>query len=297
MQMTAQGSSPRIFVTGASGQLGRLVVDALLQRVPATSVVAGVRDMAKAADLHAHGVESRMADYDKPDQLAAALRGIDRLLLISGNAVGQRTRQHTAVIAAARAAGVKLIAYTSILRADTSKVGLAVEHKATEAALATSGVPHVLLRNGWYLENFAGRATTAMQTGTLLTCAGEGRFSAATRADYAAAAATVLASAGGHAGEKLELAGSSSFSMPEFAALVARVSGKPVACNSLTQEAYEAALMKSGLPDFVAAILSNSDAAAAAGWLQDDSRTLERLIGAPTTALKAVVEAVVRGSG
>ncbi len=164
--MTPQGSSPRIFVTGASGQLGRLVVDALLQRVPATSVVAGVRDMSKATDLHAHGVESRMADYDKPEQLAAAFRGIDRLLLISGNAVGQRTRQHTAVIAAARAAGVKLIAYTSILRADTSKVGLAVEHKATEAALAASGVPHVLLRNGWYLENFAGRATTALQTGS-----------------------------------------------------------------------------------------------------------------------------------
>ena len=117
-------------------------------------MVAGVRDMAKAADLQAHGVELRMADYDKPETLAAALRGIDRLLLISGNAVGQRTRQHTAVIAAAKAAGVKLIAYTSVLRADTSKLGLAVEHKATEEALAASGVPHVLLRNGWYLGEF-----------------------------------------------------------------------------------------------------------------------------------------------
>ena len=209
--MTPQNSSPRIFVTGATGQLGRKVVDALLQRVPATSVVAGVRDTAKAADIHGHGVELRMADYDKPESLAAAFRGIDRLLLISGNAVGQRTRQHTAVIAAAKAAGVKLIAYTSILRADTSRVGLAVEHKATEAALAASGVPHVLLRNGWYLENFAGRATTALQTGSLLTCAGDGRFSAASRADYAAAAATVLASASGHAGERLELAGQHQF--------------------------------------------------------------------------------------
>ena len=294
--MTAQGSSPRIFVTGASGQLGKLAIEALLQRVPATSVVAGVRDMSKARDLHAHGVESRMADYDKPEQLAVAFRGIDRLLLISGNAVGQRTRQHTAVIAAAKAAGVKLVAYTSILRADTSKVGLAVEHKATEAALAASGVPHVLLRNGWYLENFAGRATTALQSGSVLTCAGDGRFSAAARADYAAAAATVLASAGGHAGEKLELAGSSSFSMAEFAALVARTAGKPVAYNNMTQEAYEAALMKAGLPDFVAAILSNSDASAADGWLQDDSRTLEKLIGAPTTPLKTVVEAAVRAA-
>jgi NAD(P)H dehydrogenase (quinone) len=294
--MTPQNNSPRIFVTGATGQLGRKVIDALLQRVPATSVVAGVRDMAKAADLQAHGVELRMADYDKPETLAAALRGIDRLLLISGNAVGQRTRQHTAVIAAAKAAGVKLIAYTSVLRADTSKLGLAVEHKATEEALAASGVPHVLLRNGWYLENFAGRATTALQTGSLLTCAGAGRFSAATRADYAAAAAAVLATSTGHAGERLELAGSSSFSMPEFAALIARVSGKPVACNNLSQADYEAALMKGGLPDFVAAILSNSDASAAAGWLQDDSRTLEKLIGSPTTTLKTIVEGVVRAT-
>jgi NAD(P)H dehydrogenase (quinone) len=294
--MTPQDRSPRIFVTGATGQLGRKVVDALLQRVPATSVVAGVRDMAKAADLQAHGVELRTADYDKPETLAAAFRGIDRLLLISGNAVGQRTRQHTAVIAAARAAGVKLIAYTSILRADTSKVGLAVEHKATEAALAASGVPHVLLRNGWYLENFAGRATTALQTGTLLTCAGDGRFSAASRADYAAGAAAVLASTTGHAGEKLELAGSTSFSMPEFAALVTRVAGKPVACNNLSPAEYEAALMKGGLPDFVAAILSSSDAAAADGWLQDDSRTLEKLIGAPTTTLKTIVEGIARAA-
>ncbi len=294
--MTAQTNSPRILVTGASGQLGRKVVEALLQRVPATSVVAGVRDMAKAVDLQAHGVEPRVADYDRPESLAAALRGVDRLLLISGNAVGQRTRQHTAVIAAAKAAGVKLIAYTSVLRADTSKLGLAVEHKATEDALAASGVPHVLLRNGWYLENFAGRATTALQTGTLLTCAGEGRFSAATRADYAAAAAVVMASASGHAGQRLELAGSSSFSMPEFAALIARASGKSIACKNLSQADYEAALVKAGLPDFVAAILGNSDASAAAGWLQDDSRTLEKLIGAPTTPLKTIVEAAVRAA-
>jgi NAD(P)H dehydrogenase (quinone) len=295
--MTPHNSSPRIFVTGATGQLGRKVIAALLQRVPATSVVAGVREMSKATDLHAHGVEARMADYDKPEQLAAAFRGIDRVLLISGNAVGQRARQHLSIIAAAKAAGVQLIAYTSVLRADKSTLGLAVDHKATEAALAASGVPHVLLRHGWYLENFEGRASGALQGGTLLTCAGDGRFSAATRADYAAAAATVLASASGHAGECLELAGSSSFSMPELAALVAGIAARPVACNNVTQEAYEAALMKGGLPDFVAAILSNSDASAAAGWLQDDSRTLEKLIGSPTTPLKTMVEGVVRAAG
>lgn len=286
----------KIFVTGATGQLGRLVVDALLKRVPAASVVAGVRDKAKAADLAARGVELRIADYDQPASLVTAFNGIDRLLLISGNAVGQRARQHTAVIEAARAAGVKLIAYTSVLRADTSKLGLAVEHKATEVALAASGVPHVLLRNGWYLENFAGRATTALQTGVLLTCAGDGRFSAATRADYAAAAAAVLASPGGHPGERLELAGSSSFSMAEFAALIGKLSGRAIECRNLSQADYEAALMKAGLPDFVAAILSNSDASAAAGWLQDDSRTLEKLIGSPTTPLAAIVEPAVRAA-
>lgn len=288
--MSAPGGFPsRIFVTGATGQLGRLVVDALLQKVPATSLVAGVRDVGKAQPLEGRGVELRVADYDKPETLASAFRGIDRLLLISGNAVGQRARQHTAVINAAKAAGVKLIAYTSVLRADTSSLGLAVEHKATEEALAASGVPHVLLRNGWYLENFAGRATTALQTGTLLTCAGDGRFSPATRADFAAGTAVVLSSPDGYAGKKLELAGSSSFSMAEFAALIARVSGRPVACSNLSQAAYEGALMKAGLPDFVAAILSNSDASAAAGWLFDDSRTLEKLIGAPTTQLETIV--------
>jgi NAD(P)H dehydrogenase (quinone) len=264
----------RILVTGANGQLGRKVVDALLRKVPATSVAAGVRDKSKAADLQSLGVDLRITDYDQPESLAAAMRGIDRLLLISGSAVGQRTRQHTSVINAAKAAGVKLIAYTSALRADISKLGLAVEHKATEEALAASGVPHVVLRNGWYLENFAGRATTALNTGVLLTCAGDGRFSAATRADFAAGTAVVLTSPDGHAGQRLELAGSSSFSMAELAALV-----------------------KAGLPDFVAAILGNSDASAAAGWLQDDSRTLEKLIGRPTTPLVAVIEEAVRAAG
>jgi NAD(P)H dehydrogenase (quinone) len=287
----------KIFVTGATGQLGRLVVEALLKRVPASSVIAGVRDTAKAADLAARGVELRIADYDKPETLVAAFRGVERLLLISGNAVGQRTRQHTAVIDAAKAAGVTLIAYTSVLRADTSKLGLAVEHKATEAALAASGVPHVLLRNGWYLENFAGRVATALQFGEVATCAGDGRFSAATRADYAEGTAAVLASADGHAGRRLELAGSMSFSMDEFAALIGRLAGRTIACRKLAKADYEALLVKAGLPDFVAAILGNSDASAADGWLFDDSRTLEQLIGRPTTPVAAIVEAAVKAAG
>lgn len=286
--MTASAQN-RIFVTGATGQLGRKVVDALLQRVPAAALIAGVRDPAKGADLAARGIELRVADYDQPATLAAAFAGVDRLLLISGNAVGQRTRQHTAVIDAAKAAGVKLIAYTSVLRADISQLGLAVEHKATEAALVASGVPHVLLRNGWYLENFGGRATNALAAGELLTCAGDGRFAAATRDDFAAATAVVLASADGYVGRKLELAGSGSFSIPELAALVSRLSGRTIPCRNLSPADYEAVLVKNGLPDFVAKILTNSDASAGAGWLFDDSRTLESLIGRPTTGLEAIV--------
>jgi NAD(P)H dehydrogenase (quinone) len=297
-QTNNTGDTPmRILVTGANGQLGRKIVDALLRKVPATSVVAGVRDKSKAADLQSLGVELRITDYDQDESLAAAMRGIDRLLLISGSAVGQRMRQHTAVINAAKAAGIKLIAYTSALRADISKLGLAVEHKATEDALTASGVPHVVLRNGWYLENFAGRATTALKSGALLTCAGDGRFSAATRADFAAATAVVLTSADGYAGKRLELAGSSSFTMAELAALVERISGRKIEFRNLSQADYEAALVKAGLPDFVAAILSNSDASAAAGWLFDDSRTLEKLIGRPTTPLVAVIEDAVRAAG
>ena len=287
----------KIFITGATGQLGRLVVEALLKRVAASSVIAGVRDTTKAADFAARGVELRVADYDKPETLAAAFRGVDRLLLISGNAVGQRTRQHTAVIDAAKAAGVKLIAYTSVLRADMSKLGLAVEHKATEGALAASGVPYVLLRNGWYLENFAGRVATALQFGEAPTCAGDGRFSAATRADYAEGTAVVLSSADGYAGQCLELAGSTSFSMDELAALTARLSGRAIACRKLAKADYEALLVKAGLPDFVAAILGNSDASAADGWLLDDSRTLEKLIGRPTTPLVKIVEMAVKAAG
>ncbi len=182
----------RIFVTGASGQLGRLVVEALLERVAPSRIVAGVRDPAKLADLAARGVEIRVADYEQPATLAAAFQGIDRLLLISSNAVGQRLPQHANAIAAAQAAGVGLIAYTSILHADRSPLGLAAEHQGTEALLKDSGVSFALLRNGWYLENYNGVIAPALEHGLVFGSAGEGRIAAAARADYAAAAAAVL---------------------------------------------------------------------------------------------------------
>jgi NAD(P)H dehydrogenase (quinone) len=290
----ASAPQPLIFVTGATGKLGRLVVANLLRRHPASRIVAGVRDVAKGKDLADLGVELRVADYNRVETLEPALRGVDRLLLISGSEVGQRVRQHSAVIHAAKQVGVKLIAYTSVLRADTSALGLAVEHKATEAALIASGLPYLLLRNGWYLENVLGKIDTALKFGEVLTCAADGRFSSATRADYAEATAVALTSPVDAAARTLELAGSSSFTIGEFAQTLSRLSGKVVHARNLSQADFRAALVGAGLPDFVAALLADSDAAAAAGWLYDDSRTLEKLIGRPTTSLaEAIGQALV----
>ena len=280
-------------VTGATGALGRLAIDALLKRVPAASLIAGVRNSEKAADITAKGVALRVLDYNQPETLGPALKGVDRLLLISGNEVGKRVPQHTAVIEAAGRAGVSRLAYTSILRADTSTVGLAREHKETEAVLAGSGVPHVLLRHGWYTENFLGGIPTALQFGVLSHCAGEGGFSSATRAEYAEADAAVLTADSVSNGHWYELAGSSSFTKPQLAALLSRLSGKPVANNSLSEAAYRESLVKAGLPGFVADILSSSDAGAARGDLFDDSRTLEQLIGRPTQTIEDAVKAAL----
>ena len=294
--MTTPSASPlTIFVTGATGKLGRLVVERLLATAKGHRIIAGVRDKSKAQNLAALGAELRVADYDQPATLASAFAGVDRLLLISGNAVGQRVRQHTAVIEAAKAAGVKLIGYTSVLRANRSPLSLAVEHKGTEQALAASGVPHVLLRNGWYLENFVDRAKAGAQFGVIATCAAQGKFSAATRGDFAAGIAAVLTSADGHAGRTLELAGSTGFTIDELAATVSKLAGKPVVARHLDHDAYVAALLQAGLPDFVAQILASSDQGAAGGWLADDSRTLERLIGRPTTTLVDVLRPALAG--
>lgn len=283
---------PTYLVTGATGALGRLVVDGLLKRVPASSIIAGVRNMAKAAEaeIAVKGVALRLLDYNQPETLAPALKGVDRLLLISGSEVGKRVAQHTAVIEAAKAAGVGRLAYTSILRAESSTVGLAKEHKGTEEVLAKSGVPYALLRHGWYTENFLGGIPQALQFGALSHCAGDGRFSSATRAEFADADAAVLTADNVPNGQRYELAGSSSFTKPELAAILTRLSGKAVANNALTEEAYRALLVQAGLPGFVADILSSSDAGAARGDLFDDSRTLEKLIGRSTQKIEDAVK-------
>lgn len=281
-----------IVVTGATGQLGRLVIEELLKSVPAGGIVAAVRTPAKAADLAARGVVVREADYARPATLASAFAGATKLLLVSSSEVGQRTPQHRAVIEAARAAGVSLLAYTSILHAPTSPLGLAPEHRETEALLAASGVPHVLLRNGWYHENYLGAVPVALQHGVVIGASGNGRVASAARADYAAAAAAVLLR-DGQAGRVYELAGDSAWTGAELAATLARLSGRPVDWRPLSQAEYEGALVGAGLPAPLAALLAQCDAMAAEGALFDDGRQLSTLIGRPTTPLAATIQAAL----
>lgn len=282
-------ASEKLFVTGANGALGRLVIQALRRHVPADRIVAGVRDPAKAGDLAATGIEIRHADYDRPETLRAAFDGIDRLLLISSSAVGQRVSQHRAVIDAASAAGITFLAYTSLLHGEASPLPLKAEHVETEAALRAAGLPVAILRNGWYLENYDGFVAPALAHGTQFGAAGEGRIAAAARADYAEAAARLLAEGDAHAGKIYELAGDSAFTMREWSAALSAVSGKPVAYQDLPPAEYQALLIKIGLPEPVAALLATSDAGAAQGGLFDDSHTLSQLIGRPTTPLAAAL--------
>lgn len=274
-----------IGITGATGHLGRLVVQGLKARVPADGLVALVRSAAKAADL---GIPAREADYDKPETLGPALAGIDTLLLISGNEVGQRARQHQAVIEAAKEAGVKWIVYTSILRADTSTIGLAQEHLATERAIEASGIPFTFLRNGWYTENYESAVPAAVANGVVLGSSGEGRVSSASRADYAEAAIAVLTS-GGHEGKVYELAGDTGWTKADLAAEISRQSGKPVVYNDLPEAEYATVLEGFGLPAPFPQALAGWDTATAQGALHDDSRQLSTLIGRPTTPLADTV--------
>ncbi len=284
----------RLLVTGASGQLGQLILDQLLTLVPAERIVALVRTAEAKAAVTARGIEARIGDYDQPETLDVALAGIDRMVLISSNALGQRVPQHRNVIEAAQRAGVKLLAYTSLLHADASPLGLAAEHLATEALLRASGVPFVLLRNGWYNENYTASVAPALAHNALLGSAGDGRIASAARADYAAAAAAVLTASEDLAGRVFELAGDAAYSLNELAAEIARQSGKTVAYVNLPEADYKAALIGAGLPEPIAALLADSDAGAAKGGLFDDSHQLSALIGRPTTTIAASVAAALK---
>lgn len=278
-----------IAITGATGQLGRLAVAAIKARAPGADLIALARDPAKAADL---GVPVRAFDYLQEEGQAAALAGVSVLVLISSNDFNDRAGQHARVIAAAKAAGVGRIIYTSILKGDASPMILAQDHIATEAALAASGLATTILRNGWYTENYTGALGAALEHGAILGAAGEGRLSTAARADFAEAIA-VTALEEGHAGKVYELAGDDSYTLADLASEVQAQSGKPVAFVNLPQADYAKALEGFGLPAGFAAVLADSDARAGEGALFDDSHTLSRLIGRPTTPFAATVRAAL----
>ncbi|MGY4100101.1 SDR family oxidoreductase [Nocardia sp. R16R-3T] len=280
-----------VAVTGAGGQLGRLVVEALL-REGATPVVAIVRDPRKVADLAERGVEVRQASYDDPEALDRALAGVDRVLLISGTEFGTRVAQHTNVIRAAERAGVKLLAYTSIPRATENPLILAQEHQGTEEVLAESTVPHTLLRNSWYWENYVGALGQTLASGVLHGAAETGRVAGAARADYAEAAAKVLTT-DGHAGRIYELGGDERLTYAELAQVISQVSGKPVRYENLSEQDYRAALEQAGLPGAYAAVLADVDAGINAGILDVDSGDLQKLLGRPSTPAADVIRAAL----
>lgn len=281
-----------LVITGASGQLGRLVIAELLKTQPAETLVALVRDPARAKALSDQGVVVRKADYNDPASLNSAFQDATRVLLISSSEMGQRAVQHQNVIDAAKAAQVELLAYTSVLRAATSPLALSKDHRDTEAALKASGLPHVVLRNGWYTENYTANARIAIEQGSLIGCAGDGRMSAATRADYAAAAAKVLTSAN-QAGKVYELAGDSSFTLAELAAEYSRQSGKTLGYKDLSEAEFTALLVSAGIPEGFAAILADCEVCVSKGALFDDGKQLSQLIGRPTTPLAEAVKAVL----
>lgn len=272
-----------IAITGATGQLGQHVIESLLKTVPASQIVAIVRNPAKATALSQQGITVRQADYSDEAAFTTALQGIDKLLLISSSEVGQRAPQHRNVINAAKAAHVKFIAYTSLLHADTSPLGLADEHVATEQMLAESGIAYALLRNGWYTENYLASAPAALEHGVFIGAADEGKIASATRADYAVAAARVI-SEDGHAGKTYELAGDAGWTLSQLVAELAKQSGKKVVYQNLSEADFAAALKGVGLPAGLADMLADSDTGASKGGLFDDSHTLSKLIGRPTTS-------------
>lgn len=281
----------KIGVTGATGHLGRIAVEKLKEKISAESIVALVRTPQKAADL---GVEAREFDYNKPEILVNALKGIDKLLLISGNEVGQRARQHANVIAAAKKAGIQWIVYTSLLHADRSSLSLAGEHLMTEAALKESGIPYTLLRNSWYTENYTASVPGAVASGAFLGSAGAGKISSAVRADYAEAAVNVITGEG-HQGKVYELAGDEAYTLADLAAEISGQTGKNIPYIDLSESEYADKLKSFGLPEAMAEAFAGWDTGASKGDLFDDGQQLSKLIGRPTTPLAQAVKDALAG--
>jgi NAD(P)H dehydrogenase (quinone) len=288
----ANGRRIMIVVTGATGQLGGLVIDELLKTTKAKEIIVAVRTPAKANGLADRGIQVREADYSRPETLATAFEGASKLLLISGNDLGKREEQHKAVIDAAKSAGVAFLAYTSILHCDISPLLLAAEHLATERYLQSSGLNYSLLRNGWYYENQTAAIPQAINNGAFIGASGDGRFAAASRSDYAAAAAAVLTGKG-HENSVLELGGDQPYTRAELATEVSKQTGKVVQYNNLSESEYQK-ILSNFLPPILAESLADAEAHAADGALDDNSRTLSRLLGRPTATLAEAVESALR---
>lgn len=286
-----------IVITGATGQLGRFVVDFLAKKVDPAQIVVAVRSPERAADLLALGVVVRKADYNDVSSLEAAFAGASKVLLISSSEFGQRIAQHTNVIQAAVKARVGLLVYTSLLNATSTPSVLADDHKETERLISESGLPFVILRNGWYAENFVSSALGALQHGALVGAAGEGRFSSTGRSDYAEAAAVVLADPiDAHAGKIYELAADEPHTMADVAAVTSRVAGRTIPYVNLPEEQLRQALVGAGLPEGFAFALANNDVAASDGSLFHGDRHLSRLLGHPTANFDAVFSAALAGA-
>lgn len=275
----------KIAITGATGQLGELVIQNLLTSTEAKNIVALVRNVEKAQSLKQRGVELRLFNYDQPETLIPALEGIDKLLLISANEIGRRTPQHQAVIQAAVSAKVPYIAYTSLLNAPTSPLALAQEHRETEALILQSGLKYTLLRNNWYNENYLANVQHVAETGILYGSAQDGKISSASRLDYAEAAAKVL-STEGHENKIYELAGSTSLTLADLASYIANASGKAVDYQNLSAEDYTQALTTAGLPSALINVIVDADIQTAKGAMFSDSKDLEHLIGRKTTLIQ-----------
>ncbi len=282
-----------IAITGANGQLGQLVIVELLKRVTADQIIALVRSPEKAEAFIAQGIQVRKADYNQADTLADALQGVEKLLLISGSEIGQRAKQHQAVIDAAKEANVSFLAYTSLLKTDVSKMILSQEHKVTEQAIEDSGLPATILRNGWYNENYTGNIAAVLEHKAVVGAGGEGKITPAARRDYAEAAAVVLTHSQDHIGKVYELAGDQAFTQADYAAEIASQTGEQIAYQALSQTDYTAMLVQVGLPEGFAAVLADSDALMIEGALHEESRTLSQLIGRPTTLIQDSIKAAL----
>ncbi|BDD06902.1 SDR family oxidoreductase [Aureibacter tunicatorum] len=281
----------KVAVTGSTGQLGRIIIEKLQSVMPAENIVALARSVDKARDLN---VEVREFDYNKTEGLEKSLEDIDRLLLVSGNEFGKRAEQHQRVIEAAKNAGVKLLVYTSLLRTDNTSIVIADEHEITEKALISSGVPYVILRNGWYTENYTVSIADILSLGTLYGSADDGKISSASRADYAEAAAKVISS-GGHEGKIYELAGDEYFTLSDFAEELSKQSAQQIPYVNLPEEEYRNALLGAGLPTDLAGFLASSHVSTSKGDLFDEGKQLSSLIGRPTTNLRQSIADALKG--